>query len=171
MTKIREGIEFPAMKPTRFVSNGWCILEGLSRRCPKLHVQEPLMGGKAAAAAQYPPDLCRAMCRGLVRQKQYENVQLAASTRSGRGELKSLIKKMMKGMGLDNQLNTVIKIRAKGSQRVDSIVRTDLMRVERRAESALMKSAEVSKEETHVSFGSDVVVGDDEPSPWTDCFQ
>ena len=78
MTKIKEGIELPAMKPTRFVSNGCCILEELSRRCPKLHVHEPLMGGKAAAAAQHPPDLCRAMCRGLVRQRQYEKDQLAA---------------------------------------------------------------------------------------------
>ena len=37
--------------------------------------------------------------------------------------------------------------------------------------SALMKSADVSKEEKHVSFGSDIdVVGSDNPSHWTDCF-
>ena len=67
-----DGVSKPAKKPTRFVSNGWCLLEELCRRCPGDHSHQPLMGGRAAAAAEYPDDLCHAVCRGLVRQKQYE---------------------------------------------------------------------------------------------------
>ena len=84
MTKGPDGLEHPALKPTRFVSNSWYILEEFCKRCPRVHRHEPLMGGKAAAAAIYPDDLCRAFCRGLVRQKQFEKERLAATARKGR---------------------------------------------------------------------------------------
>ena len=71
--------------------------------CPegaqKIHRHEPLMGGKAAAAAEYPADLCRAICQGLMRQKRYDQEQLAASVKRGRGELKRLIAIITEGIG------------------------------------------------------------------------
>ena len=52
-----DGASKPAKKPTRFVSNGRRIFEELCRRCPGDHSHQPLMGGRAAAAAEYPDDL------------------------------------------------------------------------------------------------------------------
>ena len=57
-----------AKKPTRFMSNSHLILEELSRKCDGRHAHQPLLDGRAKAAAIYPEGLCRAMCRGLVRQ-------------------------------------------------------------------------------------------------------
>ena len=62
----------PALKPTRFASNSWLLLEELTRRCAHEHDHQPLIGGRATAAAEYPPDLCHAICCGFVRQKQYD---------------------------------------------------------------------------------------------------
>ena len=62
----------PAKKPTRFMSNSWCILQELSTRCDHSHVHQELMGGRASSAAIYPDALCRAICRGLANQKKYD---------------------------------------------------------------------------------------------------
>ena len=107
-------------------------------------------GGKAAAAAEYPADLCRAMCRGLVRQQRYEQEQSAASARQGRGELKSLILKVTKGMGIrSKRVNRMTEERRNAQDQckntgvaqvdrldadADSIVRNDLRRPEERTE-------------------------------------
>ena len=66
-------------KRTMFLTNSYHIACELQRQCTKEHEHEPLVGGKAAAAAVYPPELCRAIVRGLKRhlrrsQKQQEGV-------------------------------------------------------------------------------------------------
>jgi hypothetical protein len=61
-----------AKKPTQFMSNSWCILHVLAARCDKSHVHQELMGGRASKAAEYPDELCRAICRGLANQKRYD---------------------------------------------------------------------------------------------------
>ena len=66
------GEPMPAKKPTKFMSNSWCILHELSTRCDKTHVHQVLMGGRGAKAAEYPDKLCRAICRGLANQKRYD---------------------------------------------------------------------------------------------------
>ena len=58
-----------AKKPTQFMSNSWCILHELATRCDKSHVHQELMAGRASKAAEYPDELCRAICRGLTNQK------------------------------------------------------------------------------------------------------
>ena len=58
-----------ARKPTRFATNSPAIAEALNRRCLGQHSDIGLLGGRASAAAVYPPDLCRAICRGLREQK------------------------------------------------------------------------------------------------------
>ena len=94
VTKSPEGELKPALKPTRFASNSWLLLEELTRRCPHEHDHQPLMGGRAAAAAEYRPDLCNAICRGLVRQKQYARQSYVATPKQGKSELKALIRKL-----------------------------------------------------------------------------
>ena len=59
-----------AKKPTKFMTNSARVAEELTRRCRGLHAHQRLMGGKRAeAAAKYPPELCRAICRGLIQEK------------------------------------------------------------------------------------------------------
>eukprot|EP00972_Heterocapsa_arctica_P099909 14735635-Heterocapsa_arctica.AAC.1 len=46
------------------MSNSPAILARLTRRCSRgLHHHVPLMGGRAAGAAIYPPDLCLPILR------------------------------------------------------------------------------------------------------------
>ena len=54
-------------KRTMFLTNSYHIACELQRKCTGDHEHEPLVGGKAAAAAVYPPELCRAIVRGLKR--------------------------------------------------------------------------------------------------------
>ena len=92
----------PVKKPTGFASNSWMVMRELGRVCEdKSHVHVPLMGGRAAAAAIYPGKLCEAICRGIAKQKKYDNsglfcsgemskVQLGKSIVAMMGEAKSL---------------------------------------------------------------------------------
>ena len=58
--------EMYANKRTKFMTNSPKIAEELSRRSKELHAHQRLIGGKRAeAAARYPPELCKAICRGL----------------------------------------------------------------------------------------------------------
>ena len=95
VTPDHSGQQTPALKPTKFVSNGWCLLEELSRRCPGDHKHQGLIGGRASAAAEYPTGLCNALCKGLVRQKKYAREQCVDMKCLGKAELKSLIKKIV----------------------------------------------------------------------------
>ena len=67
--KDRRGAE--KEEPTKLMTNSARIGEELKRRCQGLHAHQRLMGGKRAqAAAKYPPELCRAICRGLMMEKK-----------------------------------------------------------------------------------------------------
>ena len=55
----------PVKKPTMWITNSKHIARELQLRCQGDHPHEHLMGGKAAAAAQYPEPLCQAIVRGL----------------------------------------------------------------------------------------------------------
>ena len=57
-------------KPTGFMSSSKCVCDELNKKCRNDHTHIPLMGGRAAGAAIYPKELCEAICRGIVRQKQ-----------------------------------------------------------------------------------------------------
>jgi hypothetical protein len=59
----------PVLKPTRFLSSAPLLMRELARRCSGEHSHTQLLGGRrAAAAALYPPGLCRAILRGIARQ-------------------------------------------------------------------------------------------------------
>ena len=70
--------KFPVMKPIGFLTNSTCIAHELNRKCPGSHEHATLMGGFPKSgpagsmknAQKYPPDLCRAICRGLIKQKK-----------------------------------------------------------------------------------------------------
>ena len=56
-------------KPTGFMTSSRHIAVELGRLCDKSHDHVHLMAGKAAAAQIYPPELCKAMLRGVARQE------------------------------------------------------------------------------------------------------
>ena len=61
-----------AQKKTKFMTNSIGIAEELERKCDRGHVHQPLLEGRAAGAARYPPALCEAICRGLMREKEWQ---------------------------------------------------------------------------------------------------
>ena len=71
MTTERAGHLGLSLKPTDFMTNSVCVADQLDRRCLNMgnikrdhdHVQ--LDGGRPKQAQQYPPELCRAICRGV----------------------------------------------------------------------------------------------------------
>ena len=75
--KVDEGIG-PAREATGVMNNSPCIAMQLRKRCPNRqggskHQHVQLSNGRAAAAQIYPPQLCQAICRGLVRQIEVDN--------------------------------------------------------------------------------------------------
>ena len=81
----------PAKTPTKFMSSRWYVLGELSTRCDKSHVHQPLMGGRASKAQEYTCDLCRAICRGVVKQRMYGRSGKACTGSMQLRQLKSLI--------------------------------------------------------------------------------
>ena len=60
-------------KPTGFMTSSECIAAELERKCLGDHSHVHLEGGRASAAQVYPPELCEAMLRGVVRQKKLDS--------------------------------------------------------------------------------------------------
>ena len=58
-----------AKKPTIFMTNSRAMGRELERKCNGAHEHQPLLDGRASAAARYPQGLCRAICRGIVKAK------------------------------------------------------------------------------------------------------
>ena len=63
----------PARKSTGFMTNSPCIALQLQRRCPnrdgyQIHKHVRLERGRTKAAQVYPLELCKVICRGLIKQ-------------------------------------------------------------------------------------------------------
>lgn len=54
-----------ARKPTRWLTNAPELAKRLNHRCSGAHAHAPLVGGRAAHAAIYPPELVAAILQGL----------------------------------------------------------------------------------------------------------
>ena len=72
-TTSASGKMAPARKRTRLMSNCTEVLKELGKLCPGDHSHQHLVSGRAKKAAIYPEGLCRAICRGLVRQIEIED--------------------------------------------------------------------------------------------------
>ena len=68
----------PARKRTRFMSNSYHIIEELGRRCEGTHSHQPLVNGRAKDTEGYPKGLCRAICRGIIKEKARKEQRLSA---------------------------------------------------------------------------------------------
>ena len=68
-----DGVEAPVLKPTKWMSNSPALLSRLSRTCTRgTHVHTHLVGGRAAGAAIYPPNLCVQILRGFRDQLRHD---------------------------------------------------------------------------------------------------
>ena len=68
-TRGPNGEDMLAKKPTRWMTNSRDMIDVLSVKCDKSHDHQPLIGGRAAAAAFYPPRLLRAIILGMARTR------------------------------------------------------------------------------------------------------
>jgi hypothetical protein len=64
------------MKPMRFPSSSEDVRKYLARRCPRYKEHHRLSGGRASAAAIYPPEPSTAMVRGIDAQMRREGKML-----------------------------------------------------------------------------------------------
>ena len=71
VTKGENGKLMFAKKPTRWMTNSIFMVELLNVKCDKQHKHQHLVGGRAAAAALYPPNLLRAILKGMARTRLY----------------------------------------------------------------------------------------------------
>ena len=79
---VRKGDQVSAKKATTFMTNSLWIIKELDRSCDGSHQHQALIGRNRAALAQrYPVELCRAICRGLVKEesqtKRYTTTDVA----------------------------------------------------------------------------------------------
>ena len=75
-----------AKKPTKFMTNSRAIGRELSRRCDGTHEHQPLIDGRAQAAARYPQAFCKAICRGVVKGKMQRVLDIRAVVEIQEGE-------------------------------------------------------------------------------------
>ena len=82
----------PARKRTEFMTSSWTVAEELQRTCDgKGHVHRPLLERRAKGAEVHPPELCRAICRGVSRQKLADETGQMSSAPMSRGQVLALI--------------------------------------------------------------------------------
>jgi hypothetical protein len=70
------------MKPTRFMTNSTKVPDRFSPRCQKDHRHVQLVGGKAAAAAVHPAELCRAIVKGISEQMNEDEKNMLLAVES-----------------------------------------------------------------------------------------
>ena len=67
-----------AKNPTKFMTNSRSLGRELSRMCDGEHTHQPLVDGRAKDAARYPPALCKAICRGVAKEKMQRQLGIRA---------------------------------------------------------------------------------------------
>ena len=81
----------PTKKPTKFMTNSRALGNELKRRCDKSHQHQPLVDGRAKDAARDPPDMCKAICRGIMKEKMQRRLQVRAVLEVGEGVHKRVV--------------------------------------------------------------------------------
>ena len=74
-----------AKKPTRFMTNSRSVGIELRKKCDGSHPHHPLIDGRAKDAARYPLALCRAIGRGIMKEKMQRQMGIRAVMEVGEG--------------------------------------------------------------------------------------
>ena len=81
-----------AGKRTGFLTSSWTPMEELNGLCDGRHGKHNhLTDGRAKDAVIYPPELCRAICRGISRQKNLDATNTNSSQEMTRGQVPSVV--------------------------------------------------------------------------------
>ena len=75
-----------AKKPTKFMTNSRTIGRELIRKCDGAHEHQQLIDGRAHAVARYPTALCKAICRGIIKEKPQRSLDVRAVVEIHEGE-------------------------------------------------------------------------------------
>ena len=75
-----------AKKPAKFMTNSRAFGRELTRECDGSHEHQPLIDGRAQAAARYPTALCKAICRGVIKEKLQRSLDVRAVVEIQEGE-------------------------------------------------------------------------------------
>ena len=67
-----------ARKRTKFMTNSYHIARELERSCDNTHQHQALVDGRAKEAERYPQGLCRAICRGFIKEQKNDVEKLSA---------------------------------------------------------------------------------------------
>ena len=90
-----------AMKPTRFLTNSIMVAKQLERKCLnkilgiKDHEHIALEGSRTKQGQVYPAELCRAICRGIRDQKEFDKCNLVSLLEVGPGQGGAMIHMLM----------------------------------------------------------------------------
>ena len=85
MTATCKGVTKPAKKLTTSATNAWCVAEALGRRCDKIHQHIALFVGRAAQAAVYPRQLCKAISKAVAKQNTFDRRGLVCLSHGSKG--------------------------------------------------------------------------------------
>ena len=67
------------------MTNSRSIGQELKRKCGGAHEHQTLIDGRAKDAARYPPNLCRALCRGIAKENMQREYGVRAVLEIGEG--------------------------------------------------------------------------------------
>ena len=70
----QKGSRVKAKKTTRFMTSSPEIARTLSVRCDRSHWHQALVSGRASKAQEYPERLCQAICKGLMKQLELDEI-------------------------------------------------------------------------------------------------
>ena len=101
-------------KPTGFMTSARCLASQLDVRCDGGHEHVHLVGGRASAAQVYPPELCKAILRGIVRQKAVEAKDRVSTRLMNPKQLRSFVSSLSCGSA---PLRSLVNSISKGSKR------------------------------------------------------
>ena len=90
-------------KPIGFMTSSRCVAKELDKRCDGGRSHVPLKAGRAAAAQAYPDMLCEAICRGVVKQKKFDNSNIVTTGKLSYMGLKRLVRHIcdLQGSGVN----------------------------------------------------------------------
>ena len=72
-TRAKDSAHLPAKKPTSLMTNSVAMARRLNRRCDGQHIHQPLEGGRAADAENYPDSLIQSILQGIADTR--DNIQ------------------------------------------------------------------------------------------------
>ena len=77
----KDGKETPARKRTKMMTNCPELIQELDTKCDGSNEHQQLLDGRGKWAARYPENLCRAICKGLM--KAIENRRMGGKVSHG----------------------------------------------------------------------------------------